>query len=83
MHSMELFDEAQNMKWIGVVSVGILLHWDDSSSMVQTKEEGLIMLEEGPACNATNKLVGWHTFCIIQEGVWFILMIRHLPTKLE
>ena len=31
-HSMELFDEIQNVKWFGAVSVGILAHSGDTES---------------------------------------------------
>ncbi|KAH6823271.1 Nucleotide-diphospho-sugar transferases superfamily protein [Perilla frutescens var. hirtella] len=71
MHNLELFDEIQNVKWVGAVSVGILAHSGGS------EEGGLLMGEsdadekdekrsqipvQGPACNASNNLVGWHTF---------------------
>lgn len=70
MHSMELFDEMQNVKWFGAVSVGILAHsenTDESSSSeltVEKKEDGEnpSMPVQGPACNSSNKLIGWHTF---------------------
>uniref|UniRef100_A0A2N9FF62 Glycosyltransferases n=1 Tax=Fagus sylvatica TaxID=28930 RepID=A0A2N9FF62_FAGSY len=68
MHSTELFDEIQNVKWVGALSVGILAHSsdvDESSSSVTEKkedEENPSMPVQGPACNASNQLVGWHTF---------------------
>ncbi|KAA8531663.1 hypothetical protein F0562_006620 [Nyssa sinensis] len=66
MHSMELFDEIQNVEWIGAVSVGILAHSansDEESSVVQKEdEENSPMPVQGPACNSSDKLVGWHTF---------------------
>ncbi|CAL9002256.1 unnamed protein product [Prunus brigantina] len=68
MHSMELFDEMQNVKWFGAVSVGILAHsenaYDLSDSTIHKKEDGEnpSMPVQGPACNSSNKLVGWHTF---------------------
>lgn len=68
MHSMELFDEMQNVKWFGAVSVGILAHsenaYDLSDSAIHKKEDGEnpSMPVQGPACNSSNKLVGWHTF---------------------
>ncbi|CAN0863954.1 Probable beta-1,4-xylosyltransferase IRX14H, partial [Linum grandiflorum] len=52
MHSMELFDEIQNVNWFGAVSLGILTHNSSSSSMAV----------QGPACNASDKLSGWQTF---------------------
>ncbi|KAB2626500.1 beta-1,4-xylosyltransferase IRX14 [Pyrus ussuriensis x Pyrus communis] len=68
MHSMELFDELQNVKWFGAVSVGILAHSENtdelSESAVDKNEEGenQSMPIQGPACNSSNKLIGWHTF---------------------
>lgn len=69
MHSMELFDEIQSVKWIGAVSVGILAHsgHPDSSlvSMTSVKmevEENLPVPVQGPSCNSSGQLVGWHTF---------------------
>ncbi|XAR57765.1 1,4-beta-D-xylan synthase [Bertholletia excelsa] len=66
MHSMELFDEIQNVKWIGAISVGILVNSGDFAeelSFVQKENvENLSMPVQGPACNSSDKLVGWHTF---------------------
>ncbi|OIW10943.1 hypothetical protein TanjilG_22750 [Lupinus angustifolius] len=66
MHSMDLFDEIQSVKWIGAVSVGILVHSTsaaEASSLIQREDEVEAMMPvQGPACNATNQLVGWHTF---------------------
>ncbi|KAL1316215.1 hypothetical protein AAHE18_15G050400 [Arachis hypogaea] len=89
MHSMELFDEIQNVKWIGAVSVGILLHSTDSSATIQREgeEESTPMPVQGPACNATNKLVGWHTFNSLQyvgrSAVYIDDRAPVLPRKLE
>ena len=67
MHSMELFDEIQNVNQFGAVSVGILAHsggdGEDETAVVQKEEEknsGLPV--QGPACNSSNHLVGWQTF---------------------
>ncbi|KAL3526811.1 hypothetical protein ACH5RR_011467 [Cinchona calisaya] len=66
MHSMELFDEIQNVNWIGAVSIGILARsggGEEEISVVQKEEEknsGLPV--QGPACNSSNHLVGWQTF---------------------
>ncbi|KAF8410107.1 hypothetical protein HHK36_002629 [Tetracentron sinense] len=67
MHSMELFDEIQSVKWIGAVSIGILAHSgnSDESSLLSQKvedEENLPVPIQGPACNSSGQLVGWHTF---------------------
>nr|ANB66375.1 irregular xylem 3 [Betula platyphylla] len=68
MHSMELFDEIQNVKWVGAISVGILAHSSEtdeesSASVIQKEdEENRAVPVQGPACNSSNQLVGWHTF---------------------
>jgi len=67
MHSMELFDEIQKVKWIGAVSVGILAHLGNSAeelSVIQKEDdvENSPMPLLGPACNSSDQLVGWHTF---------------------
>ncbi|KAG8384344.1 hypothetical protein BUALT_Bualt04G0108400 [Buddleja alternifolia] len=70
MHSLELFDEIQNVKWIGAVSVGILarsggsqgeLHLVQSDDNENDEKKSQVPVQ-GPACNSTNHLVGWHTF---------------------
>ncbi|KAL2348368.1 hypothetical protein Fmac_002368 [Flemingia macrophylla] len=84
MHSMEFFDEAQNVKWVGAVSVGILLHSEESSGM---EEDGVSVPVQGPACNATDKLVGWHTFNSLRytgrSAVYVDDRAPVLPRKLE
>lgn len=70
MHSLELFDEIQNVRWIGAVSVGIIAHSGGSDGgelrMVEKEDSEKDGNEQvpvqGPACNASNHLVGWHTF---------------------
>ncbi|CAI9752870.1 unnamed protein product [Fraxinus pennsylvanica] len=70
MHSMELFDEIQNVEWIGAVSVGILPHSGGSEGVELSavsredndKNQNSEMPVQGPACNSSNQLVGWHTF---------------------
>ncbi|KAJ1421152.1 Nucleotide-diphospho-sugar transferase [Sesbania bispinosa] len=88
MHSMQLFDEIQSVKWIGAVSVGILVHSDtDESSSSQGEEEAPPMPVQGPACNATNNLVGWHTFNSLRytgrSAVYIDDRAPVLPRKLE
>lgn len=92
MHSMELFDEIQSVKWFGAVSVGILLHSADTSqysSALQRagEEEAAPVPVQGPACNATDKLVGWHTFNSLQytgrSAVYIDDRAPVLPRKLE
>ncbi|CAK8539687.1 unnamed protein product [Lathyrus sativus] len=92
MHNIELFDEIQNVKWIGAVSVGILLHSVDAaeiSSVVQKEgeEDSTPMPIQGPACNGTDKLVGWHTFNSLRytgkSAVYIDDRAPVLPRKLE
>ncbi|CAN8251409.1 unnamed protein product [Cochlearia groenlandica] len=67
MHSMELFDEIQTVKWIGALSVGIIAHSGNSDElssvllMDQHKKTSLIPIQ-GPTCDSSGKLVGWHIF---------------------
>ncbi|XP_061340022.1 probable beta-1,4-xylosyltransferase IRX14H [Gastrolobium bilobum] len=89
MHSIELFDEIQSVKWIGAVSVGILVHsaGADESSSLKGEEETPPMPVQGPACNATNNLVGWHTFNSLsytgRSAVYIDDRAPVLPRKLE
>ncbi|KAK4488407.1 hypothetical protein RD792_004170 [Penstemon davidsonii] len=71
MHSLELFDEIQNVRWVGAVSVGILAHSggseDGELQMVggedsEKDEKKSQVPVQGPACNSSDHLVGWHTF---------------------
>ncbi|CAH2043201.1 unnamed protein product [Thlaspi arvense] len=68
MHSMELFDEIQAVKWFGAVSIGILAHSgnaDELSSVLmnQGKKKGKPSMPiQGPSCDSKEKLVGWHVF---------------------
>ncbi|XP_057544366.1 beta-1,4-xylosyltransferase IRX14-like [Amaranthus tricolor] len=65
MHSMEFFDEVQKVNKVGALSVGILVHSGDPNEPLQIekteKEEGSLPVQ-GPACNLSENLVGWHTF---------------------
>ncbi|GKU94794.1 hypothetical protein SLEP1_g8232 [Rubroshorea leprosula] len=89
MHSMELFDEIQNVKWFGAVSVGILVHSDnsDESDQKQGEEENQRMPIQGPACNSSNMLAGWHTFNSLpylgRSAVYIDDKGTVLPRKLE
>ncbi|CAL9086986.1 unnamed protein product [Musa acuminata var. zebrina] len=59
VHSMELFDEAQKVKWVGAVSIGILAHSGRSGAGEEDKSPVPI---QGPACNSSGDLVGWHIY---------------------
>ncbi|KAM7510410.1 hypothetical protein LguiB_009285 [Lonicera macranthoides] len=63
MHSMELFDEIQKVKWFGAFSVGILAHFghSDKEQKKGNKNKSPVPVQ-GPACNSSDHLVGWHTF---------------------
>ncbi|XP_010444676.1 PREDICTED: probable beta-1,4-xylosyltransferase IRX14H [Camelina sativa] len=65
MHSMELFDEIQTVKWVGALSVGILAHSgnaDELSSVFKNQQGKPVMPIQGPSCDSSEKLVGWHVF---------------------
>ncbi|KAB2036782.1 hypothetical protein ERO13_D03G025200v2 [Gossypium hirsutum] len=90
MHSMELFDEIQNAKWFGAVSVGILANSANIDETVVEKrgeEENPRMPVQGPACNVSNMLAGWHTFNTLpfagKSAVYIDDRATVLPRKLE
>ena len=74
MHSLELFDEIQKVEWIGALSIGILPHSGHSDedpfeiqNTLNEKDEqnsvkSPLMPVQGPACNSSDRLIGWHTF---------------------
>lgn len=65
VHSMELFDEIQAVKWIGAVSLGILPHStvDESDQAVSKilNESNSPLTIQGPVCDSANQLIGWRT----------------------
>ncbi|ESQ53366.1 hypothetical protein EUTSA_v10024924mg [Eutrema salsugineum] len=94
MHSMEFFDEIQSVKWFGAVSVGILAHSGNAEEMVMSMDRRKEMEEEnsslpvqGPACNSTDKLIGWHIFNTLpyagKSAVYIDDVAAVLPQKLE
>lgn len=68
VHTMEFFDEAQMVKHIASVSVGILVHTGGLEKEIQETERGkkgtsgLGFPVIGPACNSSCHIVGWHSF---------------------
>ncbi|KAL3633956.1 Beta-1,4-xylosyltransferase irx14 [Castilleja foliolosa] len=92
MHSLELFDEIQNVKWLGAVSVGILAHVGGSEetelSIVEKddSEKKSQVPVQGPACNSSNQLVGWHVYDTLPFvetsaryiGDWAVVLPRKL-----
>ncbi|KAF9600307.1 hypothetical protein IFM89_006620 [Coptis chinensis] len=92
MHSMELFDEIQSVKWMGAVSVGILAHSgnigeSESLTHKEEDEENLPMPVQGPACNSSGQLIGWHTFNSLpyleKSATYIDDRAMVLPRKLE
>ncbi|XP_024962660.1 probable beta-1,4-xylosyltransferase IRX14 [Cynara cardunculus var. scolymus] len=95
MHSLELFDEIQKVQWIGALSVGILAYSSHSDEDPFEAPKNLNELDEkksplpiqGPACNSSDQLIGWHTFNSIayrQKSANYIGdMAIVLPRKLE
>ncbi|XP_071735171.1 probable beta-1,4-xylosyltransferase IRX14H [Rutidosis leptorrhynchoides] len=62
MHSFELFDEIQNVEWIGAVSVGLLVHPSRSDGGDPLDDKKSLFPIQGPVCNSSDKVTGWHTF---------------------
>ncbi|XP_022752091.1 probable beta-1,4-xylosyltransferase IRX14 [Durio zibethinus] len=89
MHSMELFDEIQNVKWFGAFSVGILANSINTDETADQKEEEETsrMPVQGPACDSSNMLAGWHTFNTLpfagKIAVYIDDRVTVLPRKLE
>ncbi|XP_028794621.1 probable beta-1,4-xylosyltransferase IRX14 [Neltuma alba] len=78
IHSMELFDEIQSVKWIGAVSVGIFVHsvnTDESTSQP--------IPVQGPACNSSNKYTFNSLSYAGKSSVYIDDRAPVLPHKLE
>lgn len=92
VHTMELFDEIQKMEWMGAVSVGILAHSTapEMPSRKQQREgekENSYLPIQGPACNSSGHLIGWHTFntlpCAKKAAIFVGEGVTVLPSKFE
>lgn len=92
VHSLELFDEIQKVKWVGAVSVGILAHSGSSDPLAQGEKseedkENMLVPVQGPACNSSNQLAGWHTFNSLPFVEKSATLVGDegtvLPTKME
>lgn len=69
-HRLELFDEVQKVEWIGAFSVGLLMPpqasdegnqlWRWNTMNVLAPTAGFLPVQ-GPACNDSGHLVGWHS----------------------
>ncbi|KAJ7536372.1 hypothetical protein O6H91_12G066400 [Diphasiastrum complanatum] len=74
-HSLRLFDEVQNVKWLGAVSVGILGNYvstQDTQELQGLSEEGRQLVSvQGPACNESCHLIGWHILPRLEQSVKF------------
>ncbi|XP_042411855.1 probable beta-1,4-xylosyltransferase IRX14 [Zingiber officinale] len=84
VHSMELFDEAQRMKWMGAISMGILTLSAGLSGTTAEDRHSPVPIN-GPACNSSGHLVGWHTYNPLPStGATFIGAGKTvLPAKME
>nr|XP_043618295.1 probable beta-1,4-xylosyltransferase IRX14H [Erigeron canadensis] len=95
MHSLEFFDEIQKVEWIGAVSVGILAHsshpdedpFEVQKTMDEKDDKKSLLPIQGPACNSSDRLIGWHTFnSLLYKGKnanYIGDMAIVLPRKLE
>ncbi|XP_072978835.1 probable beta-1,4-xylosyltransferase IRX14 [Typha angustifolia] len=89
MHSMELFDEIQKVKWMGAASVGILAHSGKPNDRQLSEEEkqNFPVPVQGPACNSSGQLAGWHTFNSLPYAEKSATLVGDgatvLPRKLE
>ncbi|RWW17948.1 hypothetical protein GW17_00018091, partial [Ensete ventricosum] len=92
VHTMELFDEIQKVQWMGALSVGILAHSvaPDATAKRQqraSEKETSPLPIQGPACNSSGQLIGWHTFNSLpyaKKAATFVGDgVTVLPTKLE
>ncbi|CAM6127629.1 unnamed protein product [Calypogeia fissa] len=69
-HRLELFDEVQKVEWVGAFSVGLLMPpqatdeghelWRWNTMNVRAPTAGFLPVQ-GPACNDSGHLVGWHS----------------------
>lgn len=90
MHSMEFFDEVQKVNRVGALSVGILVHSGDPNEPLQTEkvenEESTLPIQ-GPACNSSENLIGWHTFdarpYVEKSAIYIGDIGTVLPRKIE
>ncbi|ERN12056.1 hypothetical protein AMTRI_Chr13g121630 [Amborella trichopoda] len=90
MHCLQLFDEIQSVKWMGALSIGLLAHGGS-----RTKQDGnggeedanFPLPVQGPACNSSGKLAGWHTYNVSPYMEQSSTLVHDgatvLPTKLE
>lgn len=92
MHSMELFDEVQKVKWMGAISIGILVHSGNSKLLsekqpAEEEKQNSALPIQGPACNSSGHLVGWHTFNSVPYTDKSAVLVGEvgavLPMKLE
>ncbi|KAE8665769.1 putative beta-1,4-xylosyltransferase IRX14H [Hibiscus syriacus] len=83
VHNMELFDEIQNLKWFGAVSIGILVKManaDEKADRKNNEDENHRFPVQGPICNAPGMLTGWYAG---ETGVYIGDRATLSPTKFE
>ncbi|WOK95089.1 hypothetical protein Cni_G03796 [Canna indica] len=73
VHSTELFDEIQILEWMGALSIGMLSHsaatdTEPRRQQRETDKENSPLPIQGPACNSSGHLIGWHTFNSLPLG---------------
>ncbi|KAJ3695560.1 hypothetical protein LUZ60_000937 [Juncus effusus] len=88
-HSLDLFDEIQKVEWMGSFSLGILAHSGGPDRSLLTDEEKLNppLPIQGPACNSSGQLTGFHTFNSIpyseKSATYVGESATVLPNKME
>ncbi|CAH8317477.1 unnamed protein product [Eruca vesicaria subsp. sativa] len=83
MHRLEFFDEIQIVKWLCAVSVGILANAVKDGYL---DEGGRELFVQVPACNSSDKLIGWHVFNTFQYAkrstVYIVAVDAVLPQNI-
>ncbi|KAJ6850392.1 glycosyltransferase [Iris pallida] len=80
IHSTDLFDEIQKVKWMGALSVGVLAHPVGYSTPPPNRlrpageaDNGSLPVPiQGPACDASGRFTGWHAFDPATNSVDFV-----------
>ncbi|KAJ7536421.1 hypothetical protein O6H91_12G068900 [Diphasiastrum complanatum] len=84
-HSLQLFDEVQNVKWLGAVSVGILANYvstkDPQGIQASSAQGRQLVSVQGPACNESCHVIGWHLLPTYEQNRKFDAGERALSVK--
>lgn len=67
VHSMELFDEAQKVKWVGAISIGFLTRPGMTETLSSDEEAKFSVPIQGPVCNSSGHLIGWNTLPYVSK----------------